>query len=185
MKLFQRYKKLNFWNKLAFLGALASIIGLVFIFTKKESINITKSPGAITQIMKDSPNSTQIAGDYIIKNEPRIISKETIKQMQPALKALPAFTAEIKVPLGDSESFELGEQLKEILQKANWKIDKVWPVIADPPIKRGIKLYFGHRPNGVLQAVFAPIFEQFGYERVANFDKNMSPEVIRIYIGSK
>ena len=109
----------------------------------------------VTQTAINSPNATQVAGDYIVKNKPRIISEETIRRMQPALKASSVFTAEIKVPLGDSESFEVGEQLKEVLQKAGWKIDKVWPVIADPPIRRGIKLYFGHRPSGAIQAVFA------------------------------
>jgi len=44
MNLIERYKRLNFWNKLASWGAIASIIGLLlFIFLKnggKGNINI-------------------------------------------------------------------------------------------------------------------------------------------------
>lgn len=149
------------------------------------SINISDTKGVV-QVAVNSPNAQQIGGDLIInENTPRIISPETINKMLPALKASPKYKMEITVSLGDSESYELGLQIKKILENAGWEVTKINPAIVEPPLKRGFSLWFGEKPSGATQAVFGPIFEQFQYEKRVDLDKTRYKGKIHLKIGSK
>lgn len=201
MKLTTRFKRLTVWNKLAAIGAICSILAFLgwLLWPKGTGDTAVRieadqkavvqapmhSPGSVMQTMSDSPGGRQVAGDYVVQSKPRKLLPHTIEAMQLGLAASPKLGVKISVPLSDGESFQLGQQIKAVLEQAGWNVGKVAPVIADPPIKPGITLWFWQRPTGAMQAVFAPVFDQFDYERVAYNDSNFPQNTVKIYIGSR
>jgi hypothetical protein len=65
MKLTQRYRNLSLWNKVAFWGAVCSVLCFFCLFLPsggqgKAAIRVKDSPGAVVQTAIDSPNAVQI-----------------------------------------------------------------------------------------------------------------------------
>jgi len=116
--------------------------------------------------------------------KPRKLLPKTIKAMQPGLAVSPKLNVQIFMPISDHESRQLGEQIKAVLEQAGWTVVNFNLAITKPSIKPGINLYFWQRPTRAMQAVFFPIFDQFGYERMAYRSTILPKNTLRIDIGS-
>jgi len=83
MNLCQRFKKLTFWNKIGTVGAICSILAVMwFLFPSKEAsikVDVQDSPDTKIQTAVNSPNITQIMTENLtIKLQPQLERKLTI-----------------------------------------------------------------------------------------------------------
>jgi hypothetical protein len=128
MKLLQRYRNLNLWNKVAFYGSLCSILGLLFYLLfpsshSKAKIQVSHSPGAIVQSAIDSPNAVQSVTINENKQQFRPASPEIQRSVEEKLATFrvqyaatpPVVTIEYEQ--GNDERFKVGAALGEMLSK--------------------------------------------------------------------
>jgi hypothetical protein len=74
MNLWQRFKKLTFWNKIGAFGAICSILAVMWLlFSNAETsvnISVQDSPDTKVQTAVNSPNTTQIIAENVTINLP-------------------------------------------------------------------------------------------------------------------
>ena len=86
MNLRQRFKRLNFWNKIGVVAGLCSIVGFVgwvcqIVLARSGSMRggdssensvqvVSESPDAIVQSMQNSPGGVQVGGDLVVHPDP-------------------------------------------------------------------------------------------------------------------
>ncbi len=83
MNLWQRFKKLTFWNKIGAVGAICSILAIAWLlFPSPETtvkVDVQNSPDAKVQTAVNSPYTTQIMTENLtIKLQPQLERKLTI-----------------------------------------------------------------------------------------------------------
>lgn len=87
MNLWQRFKRLTFWNKLCAFGAVCSILGfgawLLFRDSgTKADVDVDRSPNAKVQTAVGSPGATQIIADQVtVRVSPKLqrtLTMETV-----------------------------------------------------------------------------------------------------------
>lgn len=100
------------------------------------------------------------------------------------LKAIPALDVEIMCVMGNTESFSLASQLKDLFEQAGWKVHGVNQGVFAKPIKH-LVLNFGKEPSLELQQTLALLFDNFGYPRKAGLDKKLKENSMKIIVGAK
>ncbi len=174
MKLLTRYKKLSIWNKVAFWGAVASIVSLFIFFLAQNpeggiSAETTNSPGAVVQTAVNSPNSIQVAaGTLNVRqgNVQRHLSSATAKELAQVLKQSGAHSVEFIATMANPEALELAGQLHKLFREAGWDVyPSVNQALKVGDIK-GIRFVFDREspPPPEVQRAVVLILDEFGYE---------------------
>ncbi|MBP7051447.1 MAG: hypothetical protein KBE65_10575 [Phycisphaerae bacterium] len=174
MRLLARYKKLNFWNKVGFWGAVASIVSLLAFFSTRDpgdgiSATTTDSPGAIVQTAVNSPNSVQVAAGTVYVQQgsvQRRLSQATAKELVQILRGSSAQSVEFIAAMGNPEAYELADQLHKLFREAGWDVyPSVNQALKAGDIK-GIHFVFDRKspPSLEVQRAVVLILDEFGYE---------------------
>ena len=174
MRLMTRYKRLNIWNKVAFWGAVASIVSLLIFFVARNpeggiSVETTNSPGAVVQTAVNSPNSIQVAaGTLNVQqgNVQRHLSSATAKELVQILRNSGAHSVDLIGAMGNPEAYELADQLHKLFREAGWDVyPSVNQALKAGDIK-GIRFVFDRQipPSPEVQRAVVLILDEFGYE---------------------
>jgi hypothetical protein len=174
MELLTRYKKLSIWNKVAFWGAVASIVSVLIFFLARNpeggiSAETTNSPGAVVQTAVNSPNSIQVAaGTLNVQqgNVQRHLSSAAAKELVQVLRQSGAHSVEFIATMANPEALELADQLHKLFREAGWDVyPSVNQALKVGDIK-GIRFVFDKEspPSPEVQRAVVLIQDEFGYE---------------------
>jgi len=100
------------------------------------------------------------------------------------LKTIPPLDVEVTCVLGDTEGFALASQIKNVFEKAEWKVSGVNQAVFSVPIKH-LVLIFGKEPSPELQRTLSILFDSLGYPREAELDEKLGENALKIIVGSK
>jgi hypothetical protein len=100
------------------------------------------------------------------------------------LKMIPSLDVEVTCVLGDTEGFALASQIKNVFEKAEWKVNGVNQAIFNIPVKH-LVLTFGKEPSLELQRTISILFDSLSYPREATLDKKLGENALKIVVGSK
>ncbi|MGB8225814.1 MAG: hypothetical protein WCE45_02945 [Sedimentisphaerales bacterium] len=114
----------------------------------------------------------------------RSLSPQIQSSLITNLKTIPSLNVEVTCVLSDAEGFALASQIKNVFEKAEWKVNGVNQAVFTVPIKH-LVLTFGKEPSPELQRTFSILFDGLGYPREAKLDKKLDENALKIVVGSK
>ena len=100
------------------------------------------------------------------------------------LETIPPLDVEVTCVLGDTESFVLASQIKNVFEKAKWRVNGVNQSVFNVPIKH-LVLIFGKTPSPELKRTLSILFDSLGYQREAELDEKLGENALKIVVGSK
>lgn len=99
------------------------------------------------------------------------------------LKTIPSLDVKVTCLIGDAEGFALAWQIKNVFEKAEWKVN-FHQALFSVPIKH-LVLTFGKEPSPELQRILSILLDSLGYPLEAGLDEKLGENALEIVVGSK
>ena len=100
--------------------------------------------------------------DKLLKYSPRFISEKTTNEVISNLNHLPN-KIPVEIITTSGESYNFGLQIKNIFEKANWRVEKIYEALFTSPSELKLGVVFEDSENNEFQNAISPIFDEFGY----------------------
>jgi len=115
-----------------------------------------------------------------------ILSEDIRVSMINRLKHQPSLKVDITAALGNSQPYELAEQLKTVFLEAGWPISKgsVSQAIFSRP-QLGCKFVFSEKPSPALQEIFLDALDSLGEKKVLYLNPQQEQGTLKVIIGSR